>query len=69
MNLRNWIRSTPPAEREALCKKIGTTKDYLWQIAGGHCRPGARMAIAIESITGVSKHDLRPDIFGPKPGG
>ena len=41
--------------------------DYLWQIAGGHCRAGAKMAVAIEEATGVSKHDLRPDIFGPDP--
>lgn len=41
--------------------------DYLWQIAGGHCRAGAKMAVAIEDATGVSKHDLRPDIFGPAP--
>ncbi len=41
--------------------------DYLWQIAGGHCRAGAKMAVAIEDATGVSKHDLRPDIFGPHP--
>ena len=25
------------------------------------------MAVAIEDATGVSKHDLRPDIFGPAP--
>lgn len=25
------------------------------------------MAVAIEDATGVSKHDLRPDIFGPNP--
>ena len=25
------------------------------------------MAVAIEDATGVSKHDLRPDIFGPHP--
>lgn len=25
-------------------------------------------AIAFEEVIGISKHDLRPDIFGPKPG-
>jgi transcriptional regulator with XRE-family HTH domain len=24
-------------------------------------------AIALEEVIGISKHDLRPDIFGPKP--
>ncbi len=41
--------------------------DYLWQIAGDHCRAGAKMAVAIEDATGVSKHDLRPDIFSHTP--
>lgn len=67
MKLRDWIRATPPAERAEACAQIGTTMDYLWQIAGGHCRAGAKMAVAIEDATGVSKHDLRPDIFGPNP--
>lgn len=26
-----------------------------------------RRAIEVEQITGISRHDLRPDIFGPAP--
>lgn len=62
MNLKEWIKATPPAERRAICKEIGTTMDYLWQIAGGHSRPGARMALVIEAATGVSRYELRPDL-------
>lgn len=65
MNLREWMRATPPDLRRAACEDIGTTMDYLWQIAGGHSRAGAKMALAIETVTGVSRHELRPDIFGP----
>jgi DNA-binding transcriptional regulator YdaS (Cro superfamily) len=67
MNLKTWIRQTTPEERREICEQIGTTMDYLWQIAGGHSRASARMALEIERYTGVSKHDLRPDIFGPRP--
>ena len=27
----------------------------------------AQHVIAIETITGISRHDLRPDVFGPAP--
>lgn len=63
MNLKEWIRATPPEKRKAICEAIGTTPDYLWQIAGGHSRPSARLSLAIERETGVSRHALRPDIY------
>ena len=67
MNLREWIRATPPEERKSVCTVIGTTPDYLWQIAGNHSRPSALLALAIERETGVSRYELRPDVFGPAP--
>ncbi|WP_045770856.1 transcriptional regulator [Xanthomonas albilineans] len=27
----------------------------------------SKHVLAIEAATGVSRHDLRPDVFGPKP--
>ncbi|MCU0806570.1 MAG: helix-turn-helix domain-containing protein [Candidatus Contendobacter sp.] len=66
MNLKEWIRATRPEKRKAICDAIGTTPDYLWQIAGGHSRPSARLAIAIERETGVCRQKLRPDIFFDK---
>ena len=35
-----------------------------WRIRG---KAAAASVLAIESATGVSRHDLRPDIFGPAP--
>lgn len=65
--LQDWIRRTPPAQREAICAEIGTTKDYLWQLAGGHSLASAKLAIAIEEGIGLPRTLLRPDIFGPSP--
>ncbi len=67
MILKDWIKRTPPKERADICKQVGTTMDYLWQLAGGHSRASPKLALALEAATGVSKHDLRPDIFGPRP--
>lgn len=30
---------------------------------------GAQYVLAVEERTGVSRHELRPDIFGPAPAG
>lgn len=68
MTLRDWIRATTPSARRLVCGEIGTTMDYLWQIAGGHSRPSVHLSLAIERATGVSRHLLRPDVFGPDPG-
>lgn len=67
MTLRDWIKRTPPAERARICSKIGTTMDYLWQIAGGHSRPGVRLSLLLEAETGVTRYQLRPDVFGNAP--
>lgn len=70
MNLRDWIRATSPKVRAEICaQQLHTTPDYLWQIAGGHSRPSARLANAIERATNgaVKREDLRPDVFGPAP--
>jgi DNA-binding transcriptional regulator YdaS (Cro superfamily) len=43
---------------------------YLWQLARGHRRPSPVLALSIERATAraVTRHDLRPDIYGPAPG-
>lgn len=49
---------------KALARKLNTSPEVIRKIASGNCIVSARRAIIIESITGVSKVDLRPDIFG-----
>ena len=35
-----------------------------WRALG---RPPAERCLAIERLTGISRYDLRPDIYGPAP--
>lgn len=65
MKLRDWIRATPPKKRAEICAQMNTTPDYLWQIAGGHSRPSAKLAKIIEQHTGVARHELLPEVFDP----
>lgn len=58
-----------PSRRARLAAEVGTSSQYLWQLAKrwrGR-QPSASMARAIEAATGgdVTRHDLRPDIFDP----
>lgn len=45
---------------------IGTTQQLVsyWCKTG---RVGGRFVLGVEEKTGVSRHELRPDIFGPAP--
>lgn len=47
----------------ALARKLGIkhTALYSWN------RVPAERVLDIERLSGISRHDLRPDIFGPRP--
>ena len=51
----------------ALGKAIGVSQQRIswWLTKSG--RVPAEFCVPIERATGVSRHDLRPDIFGPAP--
>lgn len=51
----------------ALARKLGVSPQAVNQWAKGRRPVPARMAIAIEGFMDVSRHDLRPDVFGPAP--
>lgn len=52
----------------ALAKLIGVKQQNIWDwLNTGQRQVSPNYVLAIEAATGVSKHDLRPDIFGPKP--
>lgn len=59
------------ARAEALARDTGAHRQWLWQVASGWRgkRASHVLAIAIERATGgaVTRHDLRPDVFGPAP--
>lgn len=49
-----------------LAERLGIVQTAVsnWRIRG---RVPAEQCLAIEAATGVSRHDLRPDVFGPAP--
>lgn len=57
--------------RRELAAACGASPDYLWQIATGWNKRKASHELArrIEEATAgeVTRHDLRPDIYGPAP--
>ena len=50
----------------SLAKAISVTPQAVNQWVAKGVVPAAR-CIAVEAATGVSRHDLRPDVFGPAP--
>lgn len=55
--------------RSALADACKTSPDYLWQVATGRRKASFKLAREIEAATSglISRHDIRPDIFGPAP--
>lgn len=67
MDLKTYISDTE--RRSALAADCETSADYLWQLANAWRgrKPSIDLAKRIEMATGgqVTRHDLRPDVFGP----
>lgn len=55
----------------AIATKAECSAGTLYMIAKGHKTASPKLANRIEEATGgaVSRHDLRPDVFGPAPKG
>lgn len=68
MDLNTYIADTDARRR--LAGAVGTSPEYLWQLATGWRgkRASRVMAIAIERETdgAVTRQDLRPDIWPPE---
>jgi DNA-binding transcriptional regulator YdaS (Cro superfamily) len=66
MNFKDYMAALSADEKRTLAKAADTEVIYLIQIAGGHAQPSPKLANRIEQATNgkVSRHDLRPDIFG-----
>lgn len=52
-----------------IARKAGCKPSTLYMIALGHKQPSWNLAAGIEKATKavVTRHDLRPDVFGPAP--
>lgn len=55
----------------ALAEALGVSSMAVSKWMSGKARVTAERAVDIERVTGarVTRYDLRPDIFGPPPGG
>jgi len=67
--LHQYLMSMPLPEREAYARRAGTTLNYLKKaLSVGHQFNGVTARRLDEASGGaVSRHELRPDIFGPPP--
>jgi DNA-binding transcriptional regulator YdaS (Cro superfamily) len=66
MDMRTYLNSLTPQDRETFAGKCETTVDYFWQIAGKHRNAGPALAKRINKHSGgaVTLQELRPDIYG-----
>lgn len=62
--LHKAIRAAGSQQRLAEQLGIRSASISEWKVRG---RVPAERVVAIERETGVSRHDLRPDVFGPAP--
>lgn len=54
--------------QKPLADKIGTTQSQVWYwLKRAKKGVPAEFVEPVERVTGISRHDLRPDIFGPAP--
>jgi DNA-binding transcriptional regulator YdaS (Cro superfamily) len=69
MDLATYIEDMD--RRRQLATAVGSDAGYLWQIATGWKgrKAGVDLAKKIEQATAgqVTRHDLRPDVFGVAP--
>lgn len=65
MDCKAFLKSYSIEERERVAKRAGTTVAYLKQIAGGHSRPSADLAVRLELASDgrMTREDLLPDLF------
>ena len=52
--------------QSALARSIGLKQGHVWYWLKIGRIPAERVT-AVEKVTGISRHELRPDVFGPAP--
>jgi DNA-binding transcriptional regulator YdaS (Cro superfamily) len=57
---------TVAGSQSELARRIGVRQGYIWKWLRSKRIPAERV-LAIEAATGVSRHELRPDIFPAEP--
>ena len=55
--------------QSATARLLGVTQAAVWGWLNRGTELPAKHVLPIEAATGVSKHHLRPDVYGPEPTG
>ena len=62
MDLKTYLSTMTPAEREGFAQRCGTTRGHLQNVAYGKtCAPALATALEIQSGGKVTRKDMRPD--------
>lgn len=67
MNAIERVAKELPGGQAQLARELEVSPQFVSQLATGRRPVPPRQAIAIEEKYGVSRHELRPDVFGPAP--
>lgn len=52
--------------QNSLARKLGIKQPTIWRWIHVQKRIPAERVLAVESLTGVPRHELRPDIYPPQ---
>jgi DNA-binding transcriptional regulator YdaS (Cro superfamily) len=63
-SLKDW-RAREKKAAEAVASELGVTPAMWSRWENGHRQIPAERVLEVERVTGISRHDLRPDVFGP----
>lgn len=53
--------------QSALARLIGTSQAAVWKWVSRRKDLPAEHVLKVEEATGISRHRLRPDVYGPEP--
>lgn len=62
--LKAWRQDGRLSQEEA-ASKLGITRWTVNAIETGRRQPSFPLVAKIETLTGIPRHELRPDVFGP----
>jgi DNA-binding transcriptional regulator YdaS (Cro superfamily) len=64
--MQNYWKKLNAKEKSALANSADTTKAYLRQVFLYKKKVGAVMALKLEKLTNIPRHEFRPDIYPPE---
>jgi DNA-binding transcriptional regulator YdaS (Cro superfamily) len=67
MNLQDYFAEEPRGAKKEMAEYLGITQTWMGLLINGHRYPSLDLVKKIVRATQglVTRHDLRPDIFGP----